>query len=115
MLRKFKVIINVLAIIIVSMGMLVSAKAEDINIGSFRNIIAGSQPNITFTNVNVKQQENGWKKVDNHWYYFKEGTKITGWFNDAGTWYYFNTDGSMASNTTIDKYYLNYNGAWVNK
>ena len=37
----------------------------------------------------------------------------TGWLNDNGTWYYLNSNGAMLSNTVIDGYQLNENGAYV--
>lgn len=56
----------------------------------------------------------GWKQIDNKWYYFdKDGRLQTGWLNDNGTWYYLNSDGTMAFNTTIDRYRLGSNGAWI--
>ena len=38
----------------------------------------------------------------------------TGWIKDAdGTWYYLNQSGAMLSNTIVDGYVLNKDGAWV--
>jgi len=62
----------------------------------------------------------GWKKINGYWYYFNTsndsgitGMMKKGWQKIGGVWYYFNYgDGKMASNTTIDGYYLNSNGAW---
>ena len=36
----------------------------------------------------------------------------TGWLNLDGTWYYLNTDGSMAKDIWIGTYYVDANGAW---
>ena len=58
----------------------------------------------------------GWfHDVDGNWYYLnQDGSMQIGWFQDSdGTWYYLNSDGSMAANTTIDGYYLDDSGAWV--
>lgn len=57
----------------------------------------------------------GWKEVDGKWYFLDKttGAMKTGWIEDSGIWYYMWSDGSMATNTTIDGYYLNENGAWV--
>ena len=47
------------------------------------------------------------------WYYFDEsGIMQTGWKLIDGNWYYFYNDGTMATNTVINGYHLNSNGAW---
>ncbi len=56
--------------------------------------------------------ENGWKKIDNTWYYFKDRVMQTGWIYD-NAWYYLNNDGSMKTSWLYDKgewYYLNSDG-----
>ncbi len=79
----------------------------------------------------------GWNKdTKGNWTYVvdSKGTKATGWVNDQGTWYYLNASngdmktgwfqvngkwyyaygsGALAVNTTVDGYYVNYNGEWV--
>ena len=59
------------------------------------------------------QMVTGWvKTVDNHWYFFEnaktvdEGKMITGWKQVQGSWYFFQTDGAMLSNTTTPDGYL---------
>ena len=37
----------------------------------------------------------------------------TGWVEVSGKWYYLNSDGSMAANTTISGYKLGLDGAWI--
>ena len=37
----------------------------------------------------------------------------TGWQKINEDWYFFNSDGSMVSNSTVDGYYLDQNGTWV--
>jgi len=57
--------------------------------------------------------ENGWKKIDNTWYYFKDRVMQTGWIYDGG-WYYLNADGSMKTSWLYDGgewYYLNSDGS----
>ena len=77
----------------------------------------------------------GWAYVGNKWYYLRSsGTMATGWLQDGSTWYYLNasngdmktgwfqvngkwyyaySSGALAVNTTVDGYYVNYNGEWV--
>jgi hypothetical protein len=53
------------------------------------------------------------------WFYLNaSGAMMTGWQQINGTWYYLNpvsdgTRGAMAVNTTVDGYYVNADGAWV--
>lgn len=61
----------------------------------------------------------GWQQINGKWYYFSTvqtnenflGEMITGWQLINNNWYYFYNDGSMASNTSIDGYYLNADGS----
>lgn len=54
----------------------------------------------------------GWFKYNDKWYYFgDDGIMKTGWVNIDGNWYYLYSDGTLATNTTIDGYNLNENGA----
>ena len=56
----------------------------------------------------------GWIYVGNTWYYLRSsGAMVTGWFQVDGKWYYAYSSGALAVNTTVDGYYVNYNGEWV--
>ena len=79
--------------------------------------------------------QTGWKYLGNKWYYLRSsGAMATGWYQDGSTWYYLNagngdmktgwfqvngkwyyaySSGALAVNTTVDGYYVNYNGEWV--
>lgn len=47
-------------------------------------------------------------------YYFGEDGAIKeGWIQINNKWYYIYSDGLMATDTTIDGYYINKNGVWV--
>lgn len=55
-----------------------------------------------------------WEYINGSWYYFdSEGWMKTGWLNLGNTWYYLYDNGAMASNTTINGYYVDASGAWV--
>lgn len=57
---------------------------------------------------------NQWEKIQEKWYYFDEaGYMVTGWKQIGTTWYYMYGNGTMASDTWIDGYYVNKSGAWV--
>ena len=57
----------------------------------------------------------GWVKDGSTWYYLhaSNGDMKTGWFQVNGKWYYAYSSGALAVNTTVDGYYVNYNGEWV--
>lgn len=56
----------------------------------------------------------GWRNVNGKWYYMDaDGVMQTGWINDGEDWYFLQSDGSMAYNTYIGGYYVNYDGVWV--
>lgn len=115
--RKFATLMSILAFGVVTMATSMCALAADnIDIGTFRNIVTGNDPNsILTTELSVQNQaKTGWQKINNDWYYFdKAGKMQIGWLNDNGTWYYFNQSGTMVHDTTISGYYLDNTGAWV--
>ena len=57
----------------------------------------------------------GWLQDGSTWYYLNasSGDMKTGWFQVNGKWYYAYSSGALAVNTTVDGYYVNYNGEWV--
>ena len=56
----------------------------------------------------------GWQYFGNKWYYLRSsGAMATGWFQVGSKWYYAYSSGALAVNTTVDGYYVNYNGEWV--
>lgn len=57
----------------------------------------------------------GWVKDDSTWYDLNAGNgdMKTGWFQVNGRWYYAYSSGALAVNTTVDGYFVNYNGEWV--
>lgn len=54
-----------------------------------------------------------WKSNYKGWWYTEGNSYATGWRKIDGFWYYFYQNGYMAQNTTIDGYYLNSRGVWI--
>lgn len=57
----------------------------------------------------------GWfQDTDGVWYYLTgTGAMATGWYTVGDKWYYSNKDGSLATNTWIENYYVDHNGVWT--
>ncbi len=59
------------------------------------------------------KMKTGWLQAGDDWYYLRaNGSMGTGWFRWRDHWYYCYKDGRMASNTWVDGYYVDSNGAW---
>ncbi|NRY58907.1 leucine-rich repeat domain-containing protein [Clostridium beijerinckii] len=54
-----------------------------------------------------------WKSDPRGWWYTEGSSWATGWRLINSKWYYFDSKGYMAKDTTIDGYYLNESGAWT--
>lgn len=54
-----------------------------------------------------------WKQNSTGRWYSEGKSYATGWRLIDGNWYYFYSNGYMASNTKIDDYYLNASGTWI--
>lgn len=56
----------------------------------------------------------GWVFTGKNWYYLaNSGAMLTGWVQVGNKWYYLYNDGKMAANTTIGKYKIGKDGAWI--
>ncbi|QCJ44131.1 bifunctional 2',3'-cyclic-nucleotide 2'-phosphodiesterase/3'-nucleotidase [Bacillus sp. S3] len=65
--------------------------------------------------TNSGAMQTGWVKVNNKWYFLKSsGAMQTGWVQVGSKWYFLYNDGSMAANTSIGKYKVGKDGAWIN-
>ena len=81
-----------------------------------KGIVDGITENTVDCNVLFQWHEktNGWKKVDNQWFYYDGGYLANGWRVVNGAWYYFAKHGIMQTGwQVVDEkwYYLNMNGA----
>lgn len=65
--------------------------------------------------VLADEHKSYWLEVGSNKWMYKEGDSFaTGWRQLGNKWYYFNSDGYMAHDTTIDGYILGSDGAWEN-
>lgn len=56
-----------------------------------------------------------WKSDSVGWWYTEGNSCVTGWKYIDGNWYYFYSDGYMATNNKIGDYFVNSNGIWTNE
>ncbi|MBE6088432.1 MAG: DUF4362 domain-containing protein [Clostridium beijerinckii] len=54
-----------------------------------------------------------WKQDSNGWWNTEGSSWSIGWKQIDGKWYYFNYNGYMAKDTTVDGYKLGSDGAWI--
>lgn len=80
---------------------------------NFRKIIATFVTLITLFTITPIVAHAEWKSNSTGWWYAEGSSWANGWRQIDGNWYYFYSDGYMATDTTIDGYYLNSNGAWT--
>lgn len=70
--------------------------------------------NNTWSVINTKGDKlSGWYNDNGTWYYLSFGIMRIGWVNINDKWYYFSPSGAMQYNTTIDGFWLGSDGAWV--
>ncbi|MDN3019018.1 bifunctional 2',3'-cyclic-nucleotide 2'-phosphodiesterase/3'-nucleotidase [Paenibacillus sp. BSR1-1] len=67
-----------------------------------------------FLDTTTGIMKTGWVLSGKNWYYLaNSGAMLTGWVQVSNKWYYLYNDGKMAANTTIGKYKLGKDGAWI--
>ncbi|WP_315080711.1 hypothetical protein [uncultured Clostridium sp.] len=78
-------------------------------------IQANNQAQYVLSDTEIQSlKNNDWNKVNNDWLYVENGHAVTGWFKEVdGNWYYLKPNGSMATNTNINGYYINQYGIWL--
>ncbi|MBZ0312431.1 cell wall-binding protein [Clostridium butyricum] len=55
-----------------------------------------------------------WRQDSKGWWYSNGNSYYTGWKLIDSNWYYFYSDGYMATNDKIGDYFVNSTGAWTN-
>ena len=56
-----------------------------------------------------------WRKDSKGWWYNNGNSYYTGWKHIDSNWYYFYSDGYMATNDKIGDYFVNSTGVWTNE
>ena len=68
---------------------------------------------------NQTDRPDGWYINNQRWYYVKDHFYVTGWLNYNGKWFYFDKQGAMVTNTTLEidgkQYVLSRNGEWLSR
>lgn len=81
---------------------------------NFRRLLASLVVLLTILGINPIVAHAEWKRDNTGWWYTEGNSWATGWRNIDGNWYYFGDDGYMMHDiTTLEGYYLNSNGVWV--
>ncbi|OOM81963.1 putative membrane protein YttA [Clostridium puniceum] len=80
----------------------------------FKKIVASLVTFMSLLAINPIVAHAEWRQDSNGWWNTEGSSWSVGWRQIDGKWYYFNADGYMAHDTTIEGYYLNSNGAWIN-
>lgn len=63
--------------------------------------------------IQANAESAGWYNNSGTWYYYySDGSMATGWIQSNGKWYYMLSDGSMAVNSKVNGYYLDKDGVW---
>ena len=79
------------------------------------SILLGAIATLTLGVSFPKEAHADWKKDNIGWYYQDNNSYYTGWKLIDGNWYYFYSDGYMATNKKIGDYFVNSTGAWTNE
>lgn len=69
---------------------------------------------ISLSSVFPKVASAEWRQDGKGWWYSDGNTYYTGWKLIDSNWYYFYSDGYMATNDKIDDYFVNSTGVWTN-
>ncbi|VNM38300.1 choline-binding surface protein A [Streptococcus pneumoniae] len=76
--------------------------------------IENQKPSAPKTEKSAEQPKAGWKQENGMWYFYNtDGSMATGWLQNNGSWYYLNANGAMVTGWLQNNgswYYLNANG-----
>ena len=70
---------------------------------------------LSIGSFNFVEANAEWRKDNIGWWYKDGSSYYTGWKLIDKNWYYFYSNGYMATNDNIDGYFVNSNGAWTNE
>ncbi|NRT88092.1 hypothetical protein [Clostridium beijerinckii] len=80
---------------------------------NFKRLIASFVTLITILAATPLAAHAAWKQDNTGWWYTEGNSWATNWRHIGDKWYYFYSNGYMAHDTTINGYYVNSNGEWV--
>lgn len=80
----------------------------------FKKLITGFITFVALFAITPITAHAEWKSDNKGWWYTEGSSYDTGWKLIDSNWYYFYSDGYMATNTKIDGCYLDSDGVWTN-
>lgn len=83
------------------------------NVKSIKKLIAISILSLSILSINPICANAEWKQDSNGWWNTEGDSWSTGWRQIDNKWYYFDNNGYMVTNTTINGYKIDNSGVWV--
>lgn len=80
---------------------------------SIKKLICATAVSTSLLSLSPIAANAAWKQNNIGWWYTEGNSYATGWRLIGGKWYYFYSNGYMASNTTIEGYRLGSSGAMI--
>lgn len=110
--RNFKILlISFLGVIFILISIIIGV--EVVNGFIILNAISDKNSNKVQTEAKKEESKTEWKQDSTGWRYIENNETVTGWKEIEGKSYYFDSNGYMVHDETIDNYYLSSDGSKI--